>query len=123
MDRPKKSGSGFEIISAEGRTVRGGRLIDATGGPSRLEAMESPLLAQLHAARLIEAHPCGGIDIHPLTFECRVGGVADDRLSCLGPLAKGTLFSTNAFAFNARCAAHWSRMWAISQTRSAGAVA
>ena len=120
--RPTRSGRHFEITTSAGLTVRSGTLIDATGGSIRLGAMDSPLLAQMQAAGLVQPHPCGGIDVHPLTFECRVNGSQDSRLSCLGPLTKGTFFSTNAFGFNARCAAQWARLWAIAQTRPMSAL-
>ncbi|TDR73896.1 FAD/NAD(P)-binding protein [Paludibacterium purpuratum] len=107
----------FVLESTSGKTIRARYLVDGTGGSNRLDAIDSPLLRNLNAQKLIEAHPCGGIDIHPLTFQCQVDGKPVPGLYSLGPLNKGSLFSTNAFWFNARCAGHWARQWAIEMTK------
>lgn len=62
---------------------------------------------------LTEVHPCGGMNIDLLTFQCRVQNRNVPGLYNLGPLSKGSLFSTNAFWFNARCAESWAKKWAV----------
>ncbi|WP_158020833.1 FAD/NAD(P)-binding protein [Chromobacterium sphagni] len=107
----------FVLETTSGKTIRAQNLVDGTGGTNRLDLIDSPLLRNLTEQQLIEAHPCGGIDIHPLTFQCQVNGKPVPGLYSLGPLNKGSLFSTNAFWFNARCAGHWARQWAIEMTK------
>lgn len=103
----------FVMRTDDGEIIRSTVMIDGTGGSNRLDGIEAPLVRNLLARGLVEAHPCGGIDIHPMTFECRYGGRPTRRLYNLGPLNKGSLFSTNAFWFNARCAGQWARQWII----------
>jgi len=113
--RPGWDGQSFVLQTASGIMLRAPSFIDATGGPSQIYAIASPLLHQLCNEGLIESHPCGGIKIHPLSFECHVGGLPTPGLYSLGPLDKGVLFSTNAFWFNARCAEQWARHWANTE--------
>jgi uncharacterized NAD(P)/FAD-binding protein YdhS len=103
----------FHIHTASGEFISSPYLVDGTGGTNRLATTRSELLRQLRDDQLIEEHPCGGININPLTLECRANGKATRRLYNLGPLSKGSLFSTNAFWFNAQCAGKWVRQWAI----------
>jgi len=107
----------FVLETTAGKTIRAQSFVDGTGGTNRLDAIDSPLLRSLSEQQLIEAHPCGGVDIHPLTFQCVVNGKPVPGLYSLGPLNKGSLFSTNAFWFNAHCAGHWARQWAIEMTQ------
>jgi hypothetical protein len=57
-----------------------------------------------------------GITVSPLTFQCYVKEKAMPGLYNLGPLNRGSLFSTNAFWFNARCASQWANQWAIEMS-------
>lgn len=77
---------------------------DATGGSLKIEKMEIPLIKSLLSNRLIEGNPCGGINVDPLTFQCKVNDKNINGLYNLGPLSKGSIFSTNAFWFNSKCA-------------------
>lgn len=113
---PYRENGQYVMETTGGKTIRADNFIDGTGGTNRLDAIDSPLLRNLMAQQFIEPHLCGGIDIHPLTFQCQVNGKPVPGLYSLGPLNKGSLFSTNAFWFNARCAGHWARQWAIEMT-------
>ena len=108
----------FVLETTTGKTIRAKNLVDGTGGNIRLDAIDSPLLRSLSEQRLIEDHPCGGINIDPLTFQCLVNYKPVPGLYSLGPLSKGSLFSTNAFWFNSHCAGHWARQWAINATKN-----
>lgn len=88
-------------------------LWDATGGRLNISDTTQPLLQDLLSQSLIEGHPCGGINVDPLTFQCRVNYRNVPGLFNIGPLSKGSLFSTNAFWFNARCAETWAKKWAV----------
>lgn len=92
-------------------------LIHASVGCNRgrlhIESMEHPLLRHLLNQQLIEGHPCGGIDTDPLTCQCRVNNRNVPGLYNIGPLSKGSLFSTNSIWFNARCTESWAKKWAV----------
>ncbi|MCX7205644.1 MAG: FAD/NAD(P)-binding protein [Proteobacteria bacterium] len=114
---PRWENKQFILESDNGKIIKTKYLVDGTGGTNRIDSIDSPLLKNLIQQRLIEAHPCGGVDIHPLTYQCQVHGKPILNLYNLGPLSKGSLFSTNAFWFNAQCAGHWARQWAIEMTQ------
>lgn len=90
---------------------------DATGDCYHLNIMKNPLLKNLITQKLIESHPCGGINIDPLTFQCRVQNKNIIGLYNIGPLNKGVLFSTNAFWFNNQCTEIWAKQWCFEKTK------
>ncbi|QWT40253.1 FAD/NAD(P)-binding protein [Dickeya dadantii] len=112
VSRPLHQDRQFILKTTSG-TLAARQFWDATGGSQTLEKVRQPLLQNLLSQRLIEGHPCGGINIDPLTFQCRVQGRNIQGLYNLGPLSKGSLFSTNAFWFNARCAETWAKQWVL----------
>ncbi|MBD2813432.1 FAD/NAD(P)-binding protein [Xenorhabdus sp. Flor] len=89
------------------------RFWDGTGGSQDINKINVPILQNLLEKKLIEAHPCGGINVDPMTYQCQVAGKSIHGLYNLGPLNKGALFSTNAFWFNSRCAENWAKQWAL----------
>lgn len=107
----------FKIITRSGREIISSYLIDGTGGNNNLQKTTSTLLQNMQQNQLIESHPCGGININPLTFECLYKQGTVTHLYSIGPLNKGVLFSTNALWFNAQCAKHWVEHWAIKQMK------
>lgn len=109
---PELKGDTFRLQS-KAQTVSFTHLWDATGGQLHLDTMKHPLLQSLLKQRLIEPHPCGGINIDPVTFQCKVQSRNVTGIYNIGPLSKGSLFSTNAFWFNARCAEIWAKRWAV----------
>lgn len=114
---PRWDGHKFTLETATGKTITSEYFVDGTGGTNRLEVIDSPLVRDLIYRQLIEANACGGLDVNPLTFECQVKGKSISGLYSLGPLNKGSLFSTNAFWFNARCAGQWVKQWAIEANK------
>lgn len=110
---PRLENGQFSVTTSTGKIIKSKNLVDGTGGSNRLSAINSPLLQNLVKQHLIEAHPCGGIKVSPLTFQCQFKGSSVPDLYNIGPLSRGSLFSTNAFWFNARCASQWARQWAI----------
>jgi uncharacterized NAD(P)/FAD-binding protein YdhS len=116
-DQPRWEGGKFHVPVRGGRELSSTNLVDGTGGSNRLETIQSPLIQNLLGRRMIESHPCGGMNVDALTYQCKVSGQSAHRLYNLGPLNKGSLFSTNAFWFNAQCAGHWARQWAIDMTQ------
>lgn len=80
--------------------------------------MRNTLLENLLINKLIENHPCGGINIDPLTFQCKVNGNNIHGLYNIGPLNKGCLFSTNALWFNVKCCEIWVRQWASEYVKN-----
>ncbi|MAL97055.1 MAG: hypothetical protein CL583_01270 [Alteromonadaceae bacterium] len=107
----KRTGRHY-VLETERGTVMTEALIDGTGGSANMEKAESLLVRNLLRRGLAKAHPCGGLRVDTLTY-----AVINDRehtnLYCLGPLAKGALFSTNAFWFNANCASNLAQYFAI----------
>ncbi|KAA5971381.1 FAD/NAD(P)-binding protein [Pantoea sp. M_9] len=101
------------VLQTRSETLSFRHFWDATGGRVDIGQTTQPLLNDLLSQSLIEEHPCGGINIDPLTFHCRVNNRKVSGLFNIGPLNKGSLFSTNAFWFNARCAETWAKQWAI----------
>lgn len=118
IGRPRLENGQFIVTNSIGKVIKSKNLVDGTGGNNRLHAINSPLLHSLVKENLIEAHPCGGVNVSPLTFQCQVNGKSVPDLFNLGPLSRGSLFSTNAFWFNARCASNWARQWAIEISRN-----
>lgn len=112
LSSPEHEGNTF-LLKTRSQTLSFGHLWDATGGKNHLHLMKQPLMLNLMIQELIEGHPCGGMNIDPLTFQCRVQNRNVPGLYNLGPLSKGSLFSTNAFWFNARCAESWAKKWAV----------
>ena len=118
ISEPKYDNGQFVLLTRQGK-ISANYFWDATGGSQNLEKMEVPILQSLINNKMVEAHPCGGININPLTYECIVGNYPIYGLYNLGPLSKGCLFSTNAFWFNARCAENWAKQWALSYVNNA----
>lgn len=114
--RPCFSNGNYIIESNSGLVIKSTHFIDATGGTNRLLDINSSLIKNLISQNLIEPNICGGLTINPLTFELQVAGRSIKNLFNIGPLNKGSLFSTNAFWFNSKCAGHWARQWAIEKT-------
>ena len=111
VQAPMHADGQFSIRPLVGRSVHAPVLLDATGGAACVDADAMPLLRALHCRGMVDVHPCGGIDIDPMSLQCRVRGRHVCGLFALGPVTRGALFSTNAQWFNARCAAHWARWW------------
>lgn len=105
----------FVLENSFKEIIKSKYFIDGTGGSNNLYKSTNPLIINLINNKLIEAHPCGGININPLTYQCIVNQKAIKGLYNIGPLNQGVLFSTNALWFNAYCAYQWARAWAISQ--------
>ncbi|EMD4511827.1 FAD/NAD(P)-binding protein [Salmonella enterica] len=103
-------------LNTHSGTLSSGCFWDATGDSQNLNMMKSPLLKNLMHQNLIENHPCGGININPLTFQCKVKNNNIPGLYNIGPLNKGCLFSTNAFWFNNQCTEIWAKQWAFEST-------
>ena len=101
------------VLQTRSETLSFRHFWDATGGRLDIGQTTQPLLQDLLSQSLIEEHPCGGINTDPLTFKCQVNDRKVNGLFNIGPLSKGSLFSTNAFWFNARCAETWARQWAV----------
>ncbi|TCM67356.1 putative NAD(P)/FAD-binding protein YdhS [Acinetobacter calcoaceticus] len=78
-------------------------LVDGTGGTSQISNTTNPLLRQMLEQQLIQAHPCGGVRVNTLNFKVQ-NNATFRHIYCLGQLAKGELFSTNAFWYNSKCA-------------------
>lgn len=106
------------LLKTQSGTLSFRHMWDATGGRLNIREMTQPLLMNLMSQSLIEEHPCGGINVDPLTFQCRVDNRNIPGLFNIGPLSKGSLFSTNAFWFNARCAESWAKHWAVAFSSS-----
>lgn len=102
------------LLRTRSETIAFCHLWDATGGRLDIGETTQPLLQDLMSQSLIEGHPCGGINVDPLTFQCRVNNNNVPGLFNIGPLNKGSIFSTNAFWFNARCAETWVKQWAVT---------
>lgn len=117
LSRPILINSKFTIETSKNINIESNVLIDGTGGGNQIKMTNSPLLQEMRNKNLIEGHPCGGININPLTFECVVKGKIIKGLYNIGPLNKGCLFSTNAFWFNARCAGIWAKQWAVEKSK------
>ncbi|AXC68423.1 hypothetical protein DOE63_24995 [Salmonella enterica subsp. diarizonae serovar 59:z10:-] len=107
----------FSIRTSSG-TLKSNYLWDATGGNYNIKKMRNTLLENLLINKLIENHPCGGINIDPLTFQCKVNGNNIHGLYNIGPLNKGCLFSTNALWFNVKCCEIWVRQWASEYVKN-----
>ena len=116
-DVPRWENGTVHVPVRSGRVLSSTTLVDGTGGSNQLETIPSMLIQNLISRRLIESHPCGGMNVDALTYQCKVSGQSAHRIYNLGPLNKGSLFSTNAFWFNAQCAGHWARQWAIDVTQ------
>lgn len=108
----------FSIRTSSG-TLKSNYLWDATGANYNIKKMRNTLLENLLINKLIENHPCGGINIDPLTFQCKVNGNNIHGLYNIGPLSKGCLFSTNALWFNVKCCEIWVRQWASEYVKNA----
>ena len=106
----------FWIDTAESGVVQGSVLVDATGWSAYTDS--TALLRALCRRRLIEMHPCGGVNVDPESMQCIVGSRPVRGLFAIGPIAHGVLFSTNAHWFNVRCAAQWARQW-VAEAREA----
>ncbi|WP_442799005.1 FAD/NAD(P)-binding protein [Pantoea vagans] len=115
---PEYSDSHYRLRTRS-ETLSFHHLWDATGGRLDITHSSQPLLRDLLNQSLIEEHPCGGIRIDPLTFQCQVKNRKVPGLFTIGPLSKGSLFSTNAFWFNARCAETWAKQWAVEFSSAA----
>lgn len=118
MGSPQWKNGKFHVPLRNARVLDATAFVDGTGGSSQLKSIPSRLIQNLLKRRLIESHPCGGMNVDTLTYQCTVAGRAVPGLYNLGPLSKGSLFATNAFWFNAQCAGHWARHWAIEETKS-----
>ncbi|MCK0745395.1 FAD/NAD(P)-binding protein [Chromohalobacter nigrandesensis] len=109
---PIKRQRGQYILETKDTRILANILIDGTGGSGDMQQVSSPLVRNLLNKQLAIAHPCGGLRVDSLTY-----GLENDTRStgiyCLGPLAKGVLFSTNAFWFNAQCASQLAYYLAI----------
>lgn len=103
----------FSIEMSNGKKISTKHFIDGTGGGNQLSQQTSRLIQNLMARGFIKPHPCGGIDVDPLSYNCLSDEPFSNRLFSIGPLNKGALFSTNAFWFNSRCAYIWARNWYI----------
>ncbi|QIZ45432.1 FAD/NAD(P)-binding protein [Dickeya zeae] len=113
---PLFNNGSFSIETADRKSITSPFMVDGTGGSNQLSTIDSALLKNLLQQGLIESHPCGGMNIHPMTFECRVNGTRVPNLYNIGPLNKGCLFSTNAFWFNAYCAGQWAKQYVIEMS-------
>jgi len=103
----------FSIEMSNGKKISTKHFIDGTGGSDQISQQTSLLIQNLLARGFIKPHPCGGIDVDPLSFNCVSDKPFKNKLFSIGPLNKGALFSTNAFWFNSRCAYIWARNWYI----------
>lgn len=108
----------FTLETISGKIIKAQNLIDGTGGTNQLQAIDSLLLKHLQKNGLIEPHSCGGINIHPLTYQCQVNNKLVPGLYNIGPLNKGSLFSTNALWFNVNCTENWARQWAVEMLQN-----
>lgn len=100
------------LLETRQSVIRANGLIDGTGGSSDIEKSASPLLHNLLTRGLCKPHPCGGMRIDSLTYAVQ-NDMGKTGIYCLGPLAKGELFSTNAFWFNAKSASSLAHLFAI----------
>ncbi|MFM9271852.1 FAD/NAD(P)-binding protein [Halomonas elongata] len=109
---PLRKQDGDFLLETRQSIIRASALIDGTGGSSNVEKAASPLLQNMLARGLCKPHPCGGVRVDNLTYTLQ-NDLKEAGIYCLGPLAKGELFSTNAFWFNANCAANLAHLLAI----------
>lgn len=105
---------GKHILTTKSNQIVADTLIDGTGGSDQIECSKSPLLQNMLAKGICSPHPCGGLRIDNLTYAV-LNNKKRSGLYCLGPLAKGDLFSTNAFWFNANSAANLAHSFAVQQ--------
>lgn len=90
---PIKIKGGKYILETSRQTICADALIDGTGGTSDVRDVNSPLIRNLLARGLATAHPCGGLKVDGLTYGLK-SNLSNSGIYCLGPLAKGSLFST-----------------------------
>lgn len=100
----------FSVETTKGE-LKSDTLWDGTGGTPQLPQIDNLLIKNLLLKNYIEPHPCGGLMINPKTFAIRSRAQEISGLYNIGPLNKGTLFSTNAFWFNSKCAESWVHNW------------
>lgn len=98
----RKSCQKYHLETKQGRIISD-LLVDGTGGSNDMSESSSTLIRNLLANRLAIPHPCGGLRVDTLTFGLQSPSSATG-IYCIGPLGKGSLFSTNAFWFNSLCA-------------------
>jgi uncharacterized NAD(P)/FAD-binding protein YdhS len=93
--------NGFAINYGEGNQTHVDKLVNATGSPSHLEAMDCQLTANLLNKKLIQAYPSGGILVNELTLEAinpkKIPGIYGT-----GHLLNGMLLDVNAVWYNVR---------------------
>ncbi len=77
-------------------------LINGTGGNHKLNYVEDMFLNSLIEKQLAHKNPLGGIKVDPNTF--KIVNEYTPNMYAIGQIAKGSLFSTNAFWFNAKTA-------------------
>lgn len=92
----------YQVETKKG-VVKAESFIDGTGGTSLMHSTNSQLIRNLLNRKLAQPNPCGGLQIDNLTYSL-LNSKNISHIYCLGPLAKGDLFSTNAFWFNSQCA-------------------
>lgn len=109
---PVRQQGGYYILETKRTMIRANVLIDGTGGSSNIKGTTSSLLKNMLIKGLCQPHPCGGLRIDNLTYTV-TNDIGSSGIYCLGPLAKGELFSTNAFWFNADCASKLAHLFAI----------
>lgn len=79
--------------------------IEAIGGLEYLgNETTSPLIQSLFDNKLTEIHPIAGITVDAFSFALTYNNIIVNSIFSLGPLNSGTLFATNAFWFNTKCA-------------------
>lgn len=80
------------------------KLINATGSPSHLEKMGSPLIDRLLERRYLCPYPAGGALIDRLTMQT-ISPMGGESIYALGHLTNGMLLDVNAVWYNVRTAA------------------
>lgn len=103
VSRIEQDGQNVLIICKDGRVIDVPYLVDGTGGSSQIANTENVLVRNLLDKNMAQVHPCGGIKVNTLNFRV-IHSQPFQKLYCLGQLAKGSLFSTNAFWYNSKCA-------------------
>lgn len=109
---PIKCQGGRYILETSSQMIRADALVDGTGGGGDMKRVASPLIHNLLDRGLAMPHPCGGLRVDGLTYALK-NDFHMTGVFCLGPLAKGSLFSTNAFWFNSLCASNLAQYLAI----------
>jgi hypothetical protein len=92
---------GFEINYGKEGKAHVDKLVNATGSPSHLEAMDCDLTANLLKRKLIQAYPSGGILVNELTLEA-INPAKIPGIYGTGHLLNGMLLDVNAVWYNVK---------------------